>query len=169
MPLTTAVAIHVASATPNATNADQRPSMNGAPTPTTSATTAGTCRCFIRALIFADFQLATGPTAMSNSAGTISGMKTALKYGGPTESLPNPSASMKSGYNVPRITAPAATANNTLFSSNRDSRDISSNRPPMPTLGARSANKSNDEPRSEEHTSELQSLMRISYAVFCLK
>src|SRR3546814_2427562 len=29
-------------------------------------------------------------------------------------------------------------------------------------LGAR-------EPRSEEHTSELQSLMRISYAVFCLK
>src|SRR3546814_9472369 len=26
-----------------------------------------------------------------------------------------------------------------------------------------------DEKRSEEHTSELQSLMRISYAVFCLK
>src|SRR3546814_3081078 len=29
--------------------------------------------------------------------------------------------------------------------------------------------RSNIEPRSEEHTSELQSLMRISYAVFCLK
>src|SRR3546814_6671416 len=27
----------------------------------------------------------------------------------------------------------------------------------------------NGEARSEEHTSELQSLMRISYAVFCLK
>src|SRR3546814_3806726 len=27
----------------------------------------------------------------------------------------------------------------------------------------------NDRSRSEEHTSELQSLMRISYAVFCLK
>src|SRR3546814_6384544 len=27
----------------------------------------------------------------------------------------------------------------------------------------------NDTDRSEEHTSELQSLMRISYAVFCLK
>src|SRR3546814_1305617 len=27
----------------------------------------------------------------------------------------------------------------------------------------------NDGARSEEHTSELQSLMRISYAVFCLK
>src|SRR3546814_7534098 len=28
---------------------------------------------------------------------------------------------------------------------------------------------SSGRPRSEEHTSELQSLMRISYAVFCLK
>src|SRR3546814_6316453 len=27
----------------------------------------------------------------------------------------------------------------------------------------------NDPERSEEHTSELQSLMRLSYAVFCLK
>src|SRR3546814_6888290 len=31
------------------------------------------------------------------------------------------------------------------------------------------ANASEDLLRSEEHTSELQSLMRISYAVFCLK
>src|SRR3546814_2316170 len=30
------------------------------------------------------------------------------------------------------------------------------------------AHKSNERLRSEEHTSELQSLMRISYAVFCL-
>src|SRR3546814_9291652 len=29
--------------------------------------------------------------------------------------------------------------------------------------------KGNQKKRSEEHTSELQSLMRISYAVFCLK
>src|SRR3546814_7705559 len=29
--------------------------------------------------------------------------------------------------------------------------------------------RANDALRSEEHTSELQSLMRISYAVFCLK
>src|SRR3546814_6035008 len=33
---------------------------------------------------------------------------------------------------------------------------------PPPGAGSR-------RPRSEEHTSELQSLMRISYAVFCLK
>src|SRR3546814_10050155 len=32
-----------------------------------------------------------------------------------------------------------------------------------------SAPERNDAMRSEEHTSELQSLMRISYAVFCLK
>src|SRR3546814_2556853 len=31
------------------------------------------------------------------------------------------------------------------------------------------ANAANASRRSEEHTSELQSLMRISYAVFCLK
>src|SRR3546814_10597579 len=31
------------------------------------------------------------------------------------------------------------------------------------------ASKSSGSKRSEEHTSELQSLMRISYAVFCLK
>src|SRR3546814_8615610 len=34
------------------------------------------------------------------------------------------------------------------------------------TLTSRRASR---EPRSEEHTSELQSLMRNSYAVFCLK
>src|SRR3546814_6145567 len=32
-----------------------------------------------------------------------------------------------------------------------------------------SVRRSRPRPRSEEHTSELQSLMRISYAVFCLK
>src|SRR3546814_10847918 len=32
-----------------------------------------------------------------------------------------------------------------------------------------SAFEGEEQPRSEEHTSELQSLMRISYAVFCLK
>src|SRR3546814_5900502 len=34
---------------------------------------------------------------------------------------------------------------------------------------ASSATSQNDCERSEEHTSELQSLMRISYAVFCLQ
>src|SRR3546814_7067309 len=34
---------------------------------------------------------------------------------------------------------------------------------------SQSPNSANSQFRSEEHTSELQSLMRISYAVFCLK
>src|SRR3546814_3024666 len=34
---------------------------------------------------------------------------------------------------------------------------------------ADAASRRSSEQRSEEHTSELQSLMRISYAVFCLK
>src|SRR3546814_1881349 len=37
------------------------------------------------------------------------------------------------------------------------------------TVTASGARSPTDAPRSEEHTSELQSLMRISYAVFCLK
>src|SRR3546814_2003362 len=36
-------------------------------------------------------------------------------------------------------------------------------------LDAASTGGASSRPRSEEHTSELQSLMRISYAVFCLK
>src|SRR3546814_4928581 len=46
---------------------------------------------------------------------------------------------------------------------------------PNPTLGVEAENFAGTggfsvlEQRSEEHTSELQSLMRISYAVFCLK
>src|SRR3546814_3132320 len=36
-------------------------------------------------------------------------------------------------------------------------------------ISVESTNKGGDQQRSEEHTSELQSLMRISYAVFCLK
>src|SRR3546814_5051619 len=38
-----------------------------------------------------------------------------------------------------------------------------------PKLGAPKSTQLTDFARSEEHTSELQSLMRISYAVFCLK
>src|SRR3546814_6802390 len=45
----------------------------------------------------------------------------------------------------------------------RDRRDAA-DRAVRDQLGQRQAQR-----RSEEHTSELQSLMRISYAVFCLK
>src|SRR3546814_4351745 len=36
-------------------------------------------------------------------------------------------------------------------------------------VGSATASEAAEKKRSEEHTSELQSLMRISYAVFCLK
>src|SRR3546814_10379711 len=39
----------------------------------------------------------------------------------------------------------------------------------LPALGNHTAASCRPSGRSEEHTSELQSLMRISYAVFCLK
>src|SRR3546814_8362536 len=42
-------------------------------------------------------------------------------------------------------------------------------RPRGATLGVWRRRRSRTLGRSEEHTSELQSLMRISYAVFCLK
>src|SRR3546814_3065108 len=50
----------------------------------------------------------------------------------------------------------------TLFRSRQRCRCRLGSDVPRPGTGARPR-------RSEEHTSELQSLMRISYAVFCLK
>src|SRR3546814_10481429 len=58
----------------------------------------------------------------------------------------------------------------TLFRSACPGQDRAACSPPNST-GPASARRSTPAPRhrSEEHTSELQSLMRISYAVFCLK
>src|SRR3546814_1693281 len=42
-------------------------------------------------------------------------------------------------------------------------------RPPHPAQGGKFRPGARGAERAEEHTSELQSLMRISYAVFCLK
>src|SRR3546814_3789564 len=50
--------------------------------------------------------------------------------------------------------------------------DAAATRPPAPIANpapARPVTLVSARPRSEEHTSELQSLMRSSYAVFCLK
>src|SRR3546814_5681579 len=50
-------------------------------------------------------------------------------------------------------------------------RPLRGYRPPLfaPVRNRCGGSLSSGPPRSEEHTSELQSLMRISYAVFCLK
>src|SRR3546814_6339846 len=54
----------------------------------------------------------------------------------------------------------------TLFRSR--AAPVRAGRPVPPNRRAAAADR-RSAPRSEEHTSELQSLMRISYAVFCLK
>src|SRR3546814_10518648 len=51
-------------------------------------------------------------------------------------------------------------------------RRVDRDHPARPQLASALADRDGPDPqrhRSEEHTSELQSLMRISYAVFCLK
>src|SRR3546814_10442201 len=47
--------------------------------------------------------------------------------------------------------------------------DVVSGSPSQVTVVTLPSSRSGTRKRSEEHTSELQSLMRISYAVFCLK
>src|SRR3546814_8650762 len=46
---------------------------------------------------------------------------------------------------------------------------VGQNSPQRPAFGLYTEQLSGTDFRSEEHTSELQSLLRISYAVFCLK
>src|SRR3546814_8176485 len=57
----------------------------------------------------------------------------------------------------------------TLFRSHRDLRRRRYRRTIADRTRKRKSEISQRHRRSEEHTSELQSLMRISYAVFCLK
>src|SRR3546814_2852857 len=53
-----------------------------------------------------------------------------------------------------------------LLAQDRESTEIG---PVFPVIFSRQSDVAVFTDRSEEHTSELQSLMRISYAVFCLK
>src|SRR3546814_3094638 len=69
---------------------------------------------------------------------------------------------------------PRSTRTDTLFPYTTLLRSPSSAAPPSPCRRASRTRTASPAPgrrrrRSEEHTSELQSLMRISYAVFCLK
>src|SRR3546814_10898948 len=73
-----------------------------------------------------------------------------------------------------RLLQAAGGAGLTIFWSNEAAAQqaaTSTNATPIasPSAGATPVATPAPEARSEEHTSELQSLMRISYAVFCLK
>src|SRR3546814_1560939 len=64
---------------------------------------------------------------------------------------------------------PRSTRTDTLFPYTTLFRSIRSDRPLLGPAGQCRSGGLRAAGRSEEHTSELQSLMRISYAVFCLK
>src|SRR3546814_12400085 len=67
---------------------------------------------------------------------------------------------------------PYTTLFRSLRSASRPARspaDRAKPRPIPPAVRSAPRRRPSDAARSEEHTSELQSLMRISYAVFCLK
>src|SRR3546814_6202888 len=67
------------------------------------------------------------------------------------------SSDLSSGFVPPVSTAPAPCGRTLPWPAESTLREREHNR------------RGNTSGRSEEHTSELQSLMRISYAVFCLK
>src|SRR5574343_1350549 len=117
--------------------------------------------------IEASFQRAKGPTAIRNKIGVITGTKTASKYGGPTEILPTPSASISSGYSVPSSTVAQATTSSTLLVSSSDSRETKPKRPPRPTFGARAANSASDEPITATRKIRMKMPRRGSVAKAC--
>src|SRR3546814_8207349 len=84
---------------------------------------------------------------------------------------PPPSAMSCPRSGSPPEIATTPTMRRTTSSSGRKtlarhrSRTVTTAQVRLPTADTLAA----DQPRSEEHTSELQSLMRTSYAVFCLK
>src|SRR3546814_2024478 len=64
---------------------------------------------------------------------------------------------------------PRSTRTDTLFPYTTLFRSVIFGSQEAMDLSGRKRGMKSWQPRSEEHTSELQSLMRISYAVFCLK
>ena len=106
---------------------------------TTSDSSSGRRKRRVMSVSRARFQLTAAASPTSSASGAINGRNTALKYGGPTEILPRPTASANSGYRVPSNTAAADTDRNTLFSSRKPSRENSGNAPSDTSFGARHA------------------------------
>src|SRR3546814_3819457 len=69
---------------------------------------------------------------------------------------------------MPNVNNPRSSNSNNSFACVCVGKRTAENVPSSQPLQAKADRSANDS-RSEEHTSELQSLMRISYAVFCLK
>ena len=96
---------------------------------------------------------------MRKSAGAINGTNTALKYGGPTDNLPCPSASITSGYKVPSKTAAAATNSSTLLASSMASRDTGSKSAAAPdrsSAGVRQASSASELPTTSAKKNKIK-------------
>src|SRR3546814_5406458 len=79
-----------------------------------------------------------------------------------------------SARSMARRTASRSSNTRASVRSSKSAADIEATQKPLCPSATTSCSATSDESasrrvRSEEHTSELQSLMRISYAVFCLK
>src|SRR3546814_5452004 len=88
---------------------------------------------------------------------------------GPMRQVKLPGFSSKRRSRSTTVSAPSAErkALRSILTSSRPGERAG---PPAVDMGFKRLNHHEfNEQRSEEHTSELQSLMRISYAVFCLK
>ena len=79
------------------------------------------------------------PRPMMKTSGIVGTRNAVLKYGGPTEILPRPSASMNNGYSVPNSTSIADTTRSMLFSRRNVSRDSGEKPPDWARAGARQA------------------------------
>ena len=113
------------------------------------------------------FQRASAPMPTSTASGAVSGMKTLLKYGGPTEILPRLRASTASGYRVPSRILAAATTRNTLLSNRPVSRDSRSKRTELRIWLARRAYSASDEPTTAIRNSRMNTPRSGSEANAC--
>src|SRR3546814_1826354 len=107
----------------------------------------------------------------SGSAGKCGASLTSRRFTYSAASSRNASARAEPhllGYSMVAFSISAATGFRSFANTEKPSRAVSNGMEPPPAVGSRIVT-SSALARSEEHTSELQSLMRISYAVFCLK
>src|SRR3546814_2269141 len=102
-----------------------------------------------------------GPSGTNSggAAGSAAGSAAGGAAGGDAGGVP--AGAVSSGYDT---RSPSPSVDVTLFGASGVSAGIGAS-----GVGAPGADPGFGALRSEEHTSELQSLMRISYAVFCLK
>ena len=91
------ITIQIARARPKPTSALQSPNSSGDRKPSTRLTASAQRSSTASSGTLERFQRASGPTPIRNRAGAMSGANTASKYGGPTEILPAPKASIASG------------------------------------------------------------------------